>query len=229
MQKTSQIDHNEIKAVIFDMDNTLFDFVEAKLRACKAVVELVGETEEMELIDYFLASGKGIETLENIADYLKDRNLYTDETYDKSVEVYERVKLDSIEAYDGVRETLEELKTRGLTLALVTDADEDNAMKRLNKTDLKKYFDIFISTDMTGKKKPAPDGLLLAIEKLGLKTEEIILVGDSLRRDIDPAKKLGMVTVYAAYGDRNFLEWKRTNADFIVDHVSELIGIINGN
>ena len=228
MQKTSQIKHNEIKAVIFDMDNTLFDFVEAKLRACKAVVELVGQTEEMELIDYFLASGKGIETLENIADYLKDRDLYTDETYRKCVKVYKKVKLDTIEVYDGIPEALENLRSRGLKLALVTDADEDNAMKRLNKTDLKKYFDIFISTDMTGKKKPAPDSLLLAVEKLELEPEQIILVGDSLRRDIDPAKKIGMVTVYAAYGDRNFLEWKSTNADFIIDDIGELIGIIEG-
>jgi putative hydrolase of the HAD superfamily len=228
MQKTSEINHHEIKAVIFDMDNTLFDFVEAKLRACKAVVELVGQTEEMDLIDYFLASGKGIETLENIADYLKDRDLYTDETYEKCVEVYKTVKLDTIEAYDGVQETLDQLKSRGLKLALVTDADVDNAMKRLNKTDLQDDFDIFISTDMTGKKKPAPDSLLLAVEKLELKPEEIILVGDSLRRDIDPAKNLGMITVYAAYGDRNFLEWHSSSADFIVDDIRELIGIIEG-
>jgi putative hydrolase of the HAD superfamily len=211
------------------MDNTLFDFVEAKLRACKAVVELVGETEEMELVDYFLSSGKGIETLENIADYLKDRDHYTDETYDKCVEVYKKVKLDSIEAYDGVQETLEELKSRGLKLALVTDADADNAMKRLNKTKLQDYFEVFVSTDMTGKKKPAPDSLLLAVERLGVESEQIILVGDSLRRDIDPAKKLGMVTVYAAYGDRNFLEWQSTNADFIVEDIRELIGIIDDN
>jgi putative hydrolase of the HAD superfamily len=228
MQKTSQIKHHEIKAVIFDMDNTLFDFVEAKLRACKAVVELVGETDEMVLIEYFLGSGKGIETQENIADYLKDRDLYTDDTYAHCVEVYKKVKLDTIKAYDGVQETLEELKSQDLKLAVVTDADEDNAMKRLTKTRLKKYFDIFISSDTIGKKKPDPGSLMLAVEKLKLRPEQIILVGDSLRRDIDPAKKLGMVTVYAAYGDRNFLEWQSTSADFIIDDIRELIEIIKG-
>ena len=46
MQEAKEIGHREIKAIIFDMDNTLFDFVEAKLRACKAVVNCINQTDE---------------------------------------------------------------------------------------------------------------------------------------------------------------------------------------
>ena len=56
---------------------------------------------------------------------------------------------------------------------------------------------------MTGAKKPAPDAFLLALKLLQTLPSETLLVGDSIRRDIAPAKELGMVTAYAAYGDRN--------------------------
>ncbi len=228
MQKTNEIGDRKITAIIFDMDNTLFDFVEAKLRACDAVVKLVGRTDFMELVDYFLKSGKGIENHGNIADYLRDRDLYSDEIFQESCELYEQVKLANIKPYAGIQETLSRLKAMGLRLAVVTDAFEANARARLAKVGLSNFFEVFVSCDMTGTKKPAPDALLMALEKLGVGASEAVLVGDSLRRDIAPAKKLGMVTVYAAYGDRNFLEWKNVEADYVINDIKELIGIIEG-
>jgi len=54
-------------------------------------------------------------------------------------------------------------------------------------------------------------------------------IGDSLRRDIAPAKKIGMVTAYAAYGDRN--EHDRDfffEPDYKLNHIGEIIDIIQG-
>ncbi|MCK5560567.1 MAG: HAD family hydrolase [Thermoplasmata archaeon] len=228
MQATNEIRDRKITAVIFDMDNTLFDFVEAKLRACDAVVKLVGQTNFMELVEYFLQHKKGIENLENIADYLRDNNLYTDAIFQESCELYEKVKLANIAPYDGISETLSKLKALGLKLAVVTDASEANARARLAKVGLSNVFEVFVSADMTGTRKPDPDALLMALDKLGIELEEAVLVGDSLRRDIEPAKMLGMTTVYAAYGDRNFLEWKNVEADYVINDIRELVGIIEG-
>jgi len=44
------------------------------------------------------------------------------------------------------------------------------------KTDLLKHFDVIISADMTGKRMPEPDSLLLALKKLGVKAEEAAIV-----------------------------------------------------
>lgn len=46
--------HPEIKSILFDMDNTLFDFIEAKHAACNAIVEYLGLKESRELFNYFL-------------------------------------------------------------------------------------------------------------------------------------------------------------------------------
>ena len=46
------------------------------------------------------------------------------------------------------------------------------------------------------------------------------------RRDIEPAKKIGMVTAYAAYGDRNVKEERSCEADYCLNDISEVFGIL---
>jgi len=114
----------------------------------------------------------------------------------------------------------------GLKLAVVTDAMNDHALSRLRKAGLLHLFDVVVSADMTGKRKPEPDSIKLALQKLGVDAREAILVGDSVRRDIEAGKQLGMITVYAAYGDRNFFEDKTGEADFTLKEIRQLVNII---
>jgi len=218
----------KVKAVVFDMDNTLFDFVEAKLKACRAVIEYLGVGDEEELLKYFLRGIHGFEDLENIADYMRDKEVYSKEKYEECCRIYEDVKLNNIEPYPHVKETLEKLRDMSLKLAVVTDAMNGHALSRLRKAGLLHLFDVVVSADMTGKRKPEPDSIKLALQKLGVDTREAILIGDSVRRDIEAGKRLGMVTVYAAYGDRNFFEDKSGEADFSIGSVRELIGLLSG-
>lgn len=218
----------KVKAVIFDLDNTLVDFVEAKIKACEAVVERLGCGDADELLQYFLRWKHGFESHENIADYLRDKGIYSEELYRECCEIYDRVKLESITLYPGIKEVLENLKQKGVKLAVVTDAENGHAISRLKKVSLEKYFDVVISADMTGKRKPEPDSLLLALKKLGVKAEEAAIVGDSLRRDVEAGKRLGMLTVYAAYGDRNFFESRegKGEADFIAREPEEILELM---
>jgi putative hydrolase of the HAD superfamily len=64
------------------------------------------------------------------------------------------------------------------------------------------------------------------MKKLGVTPIESVLVGDSIRRDIAPAKALGMLAVHAFYGDRNFHEGERKGADYVIHGIRDVIGII---
>jgi putative hydrolase of the HAD superfamily len=99
---------------------------------------------------------------------------------------------------------------------------------RLRRTGLAGFFDYVISYDMTGAKKPAPDAFLLALQKLGTSPSETLLVGDSIRRDIAPAKELGMVTAYAAYGDRNIRSRDPPDCcpDYVLNDIRELVRLV---
>jgi putative hydrolase of the HAD superfamily len=230
MPEAAGPEHRRITAVIFDMDNTLFDFVEAKLIACAAViVHLKVPVEPVVLLRYFLRPVHGFESHENIRDFLFDNKRYSKTAFTRCCAIYDEEKIAAIKPYPHVAETLSALRDRGLKLGVVTDAHNGNALKRLKKAGLEEFFDAIITMDMSGKAKPSPEPFLLAMKKLGVNASETMLVGDSIRRDIVPAKALGMLAVHAVYGDRNFHEGERDGADCVIRGIGEVIGVVGGD
>ncbi|MDL2261040.1 HAD family hydrolase [Methanimicrococcus sp. OttesenSCG-928-J09] len=217
----------EIQYIFSDMDNTLFDFVHAKVKACAAVVDKIGTGEPHEMLSYFLRGIYGFESLENIEDYLKEKYVFTDSLFEECCCIYEDVKVENVELYDGVRETIETVKDMGCSFVIVTDADTENAFRRMKRVKLDNLVDDVIAYDMSGKKKPDLGAFEFALNRSKAKPVESMYIGDSLRRDIAPAKKLGMTTAYAAYGDRN--DHDRDfyfEPDYKLNNLGEIIDII---
>ncbi|MGM0771860.1 MAG: HAD family hydrolase [Halobacteriota archaeon] len=217
-----------IKAVLFDMDNTLFDFLEAKLTACKRMIDHLGEGDPEEMLGYFLRGTPGFEDLENIRDYLLDNAIYSDIDYEICCRIYETIKLEALMLYPGVKQTLDLLKKEHIYLALVTDAHSNNATKRLERMQIKEYFDIIVTNDMTGAKKPDHRVFYFALDLLDISPQQALFVGDSPGRDIEPAKKIGMITAYAAYGDRRHHSDK-VEADIILSGITEVLDLVLEN
>jgi putative hydrolase of the HAD superfamily len=226
MQKENGTAHTEIKSILFDMDNTLFDFIEAKHAACNAIVEHLGLKDSRVLFKYFLRGVYHFEAWENIRDYMNDRGIYSEQAYLDCCVLYEKKKLETIDPYPNVVETLHQLKKMGLSLGVVTDAYIGHARSRLMKTRLFDLFDVLVTADMTGTKKPSPEIFFKTLEKLQIMPCQALFVGDSMRRDIEPAKKIGMVTAYDAYGDRNVKEDNQCQADYCLNDISDVIGVV---
>jgi putative hydrolase of the HAD superfamily len=220
-----------LKAILFDMDNTLFDFVAAKLIACREILSYINRKkgsnfeDPSELFRYFLRGTYGFEDYENIRDYMQERRIFTARGYKNCCNIYEREKLENLELYPGVRDTLYQLKRMGLKLAIITDADKYHALARLTRVELLDFFDFLVSADMTGTKKPDPAHFIFALQALGTEPEENLVVGDSIRRDILPARKLGLKTAYASYGDWRPEEKIDPCFDFKLNTFSELLDI----
>jgi len=220
-----------LKAVLFDMDNTLFDFVAAKLEACREILSYIGREkgdmarEPSELFGYFLRGTYGFEDYENIRDYMQERNLFTAQSYRECCEIYEREKLQNLELYPAVTDTLDKLKGLGLKLVVITDADRHHALARLTRVGLLNYFDLLVAADMTGTQKPDPAHFLFALEAIGIKPGETLVVGDSIKRDMAPARKLGLKTAYASYGDWRPGEETDQCFDFRLNTFSDLLEI----
>ncbi|WP_421907965.1 HAD family hydrolase [Methanolacinia petrolearia] len=208
-----------VKGIIFDVDNTLYNFFDAKILACERVCETIGAGNGQELFRYFLSGKRGFENPENIRDYMTDLGV-SDESeslFKNASCIYEDVKLSSITLYPGVPELIRELHESGMRLTIVTDADSIQAKKRLTKLELYDYFESVITPDVTGKRKPDPLIFFSAMEVMNTTPEETMVVGDSPKREIEPGNKLGLTTVYAKYGD-----WLKTPFPSIKpDHVLE--------
>jgi len=206
------------------MDNTLFDLVGAKLEACRCVVDYLGAGDPEALFLQFLNGVYGFEDHRNIRDYLEALGVYQPRTFEVCCRTYEGVKLDLVEPYPGVEETLRCLQDAGIRLAVATDAESVQADRRLRKTGLIDFFEVVVTPEVSGRRKPEPDSLLYALRRLDAAPEEAMMVGDSPRRDIAPGRQLGMVTAFAAYGD-----WRRSRAvdvaaDIVLAEFSEILG-----
>ncbi|MDD1696709.1 MAG: HAD family hydrolase [Methanoregula sp.] len=217
-----------VTTILFDMDNTLFDLFGAQVAACRSVVQQFGREDGEELFSYFLTSGHGYESHDNIRQYMNDRGIPLDGVFRKACLVYETKKLQHIIPYEEVTETLQVLHANGYTMGIVTDAHSRDATLRLEKTGLLGFFCCMVSYDMVKVKKPDPEPFLVALGMMNARADETVLVGDSLRRDIEPCHHLGIRTVYARYGDRFSRDRNFVSADFTIDSMGELQEILCG-
>jgi putative hydrolase of the HAD superfamily len=216
-----------VSAILFDMDNTLFDLVEAQIVACRAVTRSLGVTEENLLFPYFLRPVHGFESHEHIRDFIHDRGLSVPGCYDGARRIYEQEKIRSITPYPGVVGTLARIRDQGLPMGIVTDAHSRDAVMRLEKAGLLPFFCCMVTYDLVKVKKPAPEPFITALDMLKSAPDEVLLVGDSPRRDIEPGKILGIRTVYARYGDRFSNGRSPVQADYTIDTLAELPGILS--
>jgi putative hydrolase of the HAD superfamily len=210
------------------MDNTLFDLVGAQVAACKSVVRHLGHKDGDDLFLYFLTGSHGFESTENIRQYMEERRIPTNGMYDQACRIYASEKLRYITPYPGVKKTLAAIRARGFATAVVTDAERPDATLRLNKCGLTSFFDCVVTCDRVGVKKPAPDPFLAALDMVRARPDEVLFIGDSPRRDIEPCRKLGIRTVYARYGDRFSKTRDDIGADFVIDRMDELLRIVEG-
>ena len=99
-----------------------------------------------------------------------------------------------LHVYPDVVPTLEWLRGR-YRLGVVTSGPEYQRLK-LKLTGLDKYFDVVVTREDVKAVKPEPRIFLYALERLGVKPEEALYVGDSLGQDVYGAKHLGMTAVW---------------------------------
>ena len=217
---------NPVRTLLFDMDNTLFDLVGAQIASCHKVVRYLGQEDGDELFSYFLKPVHGFESHENIRQYMQERDIPVKRNFTVACQVYESEKLAHITPYPGVSATLRALRDLDLPMCIVTDAHSRDATLRMEKAGLLPFFCGMVSWDMVGSRKPSPEPFLAALDMMQAKPEDTLLIGDSLRRDIEPCTKLGIRTVYARYGDRFSANRDSPGADFIIDAMDELPAIL---
>lgn len=96
--------------------------------------------------------------------------------------------------FDDVLPTLKALKTRGLTLGLVTNASR-RMLLTYDELGLEPYLDLVANSEEAGAEKPRPPIFLLALEKAGVTASESVLVGDQYELDILGAQGVGIAAV----------------------------------
>lgn len=223
-----------IKAVIFDLDNTLLDFMSMKNFSIKSGIKAMIESglnidpdiayEKIILI----YDKKGFEYQNVFDDFIEDELDKKDyKILASSISAYRKAREASLALYPNVNSTLIKLIKMGLLVGVVSDAPSREAWMRICQLNLHHVFDSVVTFDDTGFHKPSPKPFEKICNNLQIKPSEAIMLGDWPDRDIVGAKKVGMVTAFAKYGDT--FNTKISNADYDINDISELIDIVKEN
>jgi putative hydrolase of the HAD superfamily len=221
-----------IKAVIFDLDNTLVDFMGMKQQAVAAAINSMIDAglgltpaEARDRIDAIYQE-RGIEFQKVFDQLLYDVFQKVDyKILSAGVIAYRRAREAALVPYPHVNMTLVAILKRGIKLAVVSDAPSREAWLRLCYLDFHHLFDHVITFDDTGERKPSPVPFRRALELLQVKPHEAIMVGDWAERDVVGAANLGITTAFARYGDT--FGTTESHADYDLGDVSELLQVID--
>jgi putative hydrolase of the HAD superfamily len=218
-----------IKAVIFDLDNTLIDFISMKKAASAAAANAMIEAGLQDarealserLFTFYLE--QGIESDDAFEEYLKQEYKAVDyRILASAVNAYLKEKYLHLKPYPGVVETLQELKRQGFKLGVVSDGLRLKAWMRLNEAGLDSYFDAVVTYEDTGKQKPAKEPFLRICDELGVVPEECLMVGDWPERDVQGGRSVGMKTCLATYG-----QVRPGKADYQIESFANLIAVVD--
>jgi len=219
-----------IKAVIFDLDNTLIDFMKMKKISCSAAIDaMIGaglnvSREKAFKVLFDLYDMYGMEEKKIFQKVLKKLTGEVDHRIlANGIVAYRRVRAGLLEPYPNADYVLLKLKGRGIKLAILSDAPRLKAWVRLASMKISNYFDVVITFDDTNEHKPSKLPFEAALKKLKLKPEECLMVGDWPERDIKGANAVGMKTCFARYGNPKI---KKTDADYEISNIKVLLDIV---
>jgi putative hydrolase of the HAD superfamily len=221
-----------IKAVIFDLDNTLVDFMRMKREAVAAAIHSMidaglglSPTQAQERIDTIYKE-RGIEFQSVFDQLLYDVFQKVDyKILSAGIIAYRRAREAALVPYPHVYMTLADLLKRGIKLAVVSDAPGREAWLRLCYLNFHHLFDCVVTFEDTGERKPSPAPFLRALQLLNVTASETLMVGDWAERDILGAAQVGITTVFARYGDT--FGTVHSHAKYELNDVSELLLVID--
>ena len=140
------------------------------------------------------------------------------------IDYYGAHLLDHTRPYPGVEEVLRHFfATR--PLAVITNKPEAFSRTILEGLGLAGYFREILGYDSVERKKPHPEGILLALHGWGVEPTRAVMVGDS-DHDILAGKAAGTVTVAVAYGFKSSEELLSAGPDYLIHDIRELIELV---
>ena len=221
-----------IKAVIFDLDNTLLDFMKMKEYAVKAAIAGMIEAgldiddEESYKTIVSIYEEEGWEN-QQIFNYFLERTVgqVNNKYLAAAIVAYRRAREANLLLYPNVNHTLVELMKAGIKLAVVSDAPSREAWMRIYYLNLHHHFDFVLTFDDTNARKPSPIPFQMALKELKTEPSETLMVGDWPERDVAGANNLGIRTIFARYGDS--FGTIDSGADWDINDVYEIVGIVN--
>ena len=211
-------------AIILDLDGTILntlddlcDSVNAALKKNGFPLRTIAEVRD------FVGNGAKNLVIRSLGEYANDETV--EKTLTDFKAHYETNKTNKTAPYDGMLETMNKLHASGCKLAIVSNKHDD-AVQGLYNQFFTETCDFALGNCDFLPKKPSPDMILYALEKIEKTLEDAVYIGDS-EVDVTTAKNTNIPCIAVSWGfrDRNVLE--SAGAEIIVNTPDELLKAIN--
>lgn len=189
------------KAVIFDLDDTLYDekdYVRSGFVAVAKELPMINHAEE-KLWQAFEQKEPAIDTV------LRNEHIWTEELSRHCLTVYRNHK-PQISLSKGVKELLQKLKREGKYLGIITDGRPEGQKNKIEALEIETLVDSIVITDDLGGiefRKPNALSYEMMRKRCGCDFHQMVYIGDNLKKDFMTPCRVGMLSIY--YKNRNGL------------------------
>ena len=220
---------DRIKAIIFDLDDTLYDcsgtlVLKSRKLAAKIISKAVkcSETEALKLqLELEDRLGPKADIFHKIANQY---NLPEDFCEEISNTI-NTLEVEGATLFPGTMASIDELKRTGYKLFLVTFGNREIQEKKIKVLDLESAFDeIIITENPLGKEKCFKE----ILAKYGLEPEQVLCVGDKIKDEIEVGKRLGMSTALMKHGRHYHFYKSEINDGEPYLHITKVSDLLRG-
>jgi len=210
--------------ILIDVDGTLVDSVPDLAYCVDEMMKAMDLPERGEAaVRHWV--GNGVERLVkrallNALDGEPDQPLY-----EKALPIFRALYAENTSKrshlYEGVQEGLDYMRNSGYRLGCVTNKAGEFTLPILRDLGVENYFEVIICGDDTPRKKPDPLPLLTAAERMSVKPEKSMMLGDS-QSDVKAARAAGFQIVCMSYGYNHGEDIRSFDPDAVIDSFTEL-------
>lgn len=217
-----------MKAVIFDLDNTLYNVEQYNCSAFKVIAEYLSKK-------YDLSEQEIYKRLVNL--WSKKTSMYS-HLFDELLDIFNLgnelgnvIKIfnnyaGELKLYPDVFPTLNELKTRNYKLGIITDGDVERQKRKIKILGVDGFFDVIVFTKELGNPKPSEIPFQQAINELNINPQKSYYIGDNPLIDFEGAKKMGMGTLRVLKGEFRNIP-KNKHIGYEIKEIKELLEVLD--
>lgn len=207
------------RLAIFDFDGTIVDTHVGIVQTTHAVVDRLGLPQPT---DEQITLCIGLPLYQSLSRASKVPQERIPEAVDLYHELFDQIAIPLITVFDGVKQTLEELKRRGVRMAIATSRGADSLEKIMKLQGIDHYFEKCLTVDNGMAPKPAPDMVNAILEWSGIPAAEAVVIGDTTF-DLQMGQGAGCRVCGVTYGNHDRSRLESVSPTWVVDDMRELL------
>lgn len=211
--------NNNINTILFDLDGTLIDTNDLIIKSFLHTLE-----------KYYPKQYQREDVLPFIGPSLMETFGGLDPVkMEEMIQTYRDFNISNhdllVTEFEGVFETIKTLKEKGYKLGIVTTKMMNVVAMGLKLTDLEQFFEVIVALDHVKNAKPDPEPVFLALEQLGSRPEEAMMVGDNYH-DVLAGKNAGTKTAGVAWAVKGRESLEVHGPDYMLENMRDLLDIL---